>query len=105
MITIKLLANGQLPDSKGDLYEVPEGKSTVIKSIIIVNTNTVAEAVNLYVLTLGGTARRIIPMDMSLGSKYSLIFDDGLTLGEEDTIQGETSTASKVDFTISGVEK
>ena len=104
-ITIKLLGEGQLPAAAGDLYEVPAATTAIIKTIILVNTHTTAEIVNLYILKLGGTARRIIPKDLSLGVSYSLVFDDEITLGADDKIRGDTTTASKVDFVIMGIEK
>jgi hypothetical protein len=102
--TIKNLANGQLPSSLGDLYTVPTGTSAIIRSITLVNTNTTDETVNLYYLQSGGTARRILPKDLKLTAGNSLTVDVILTLGAGDKIQGVTTTASVVDFVISGVE-
>ena len=72
--TLSQQANGQLPNSIGDLYTA-SADSTVVAGLTLVNTNTSAEAVNLYMTPSGGTARRIIPKDMSLGVGYSLIYD------------------------------
>jgi ABC-type hemin transport system substrate-binding protein len=102
--TVKNLANGQLPNSIGDLYEVPGSTTAIVRSITLVNTNTTAETVNLYYLKAAGTARRIIPKDLSLVAANSITVDIILTLGAGDKIQGQTTTASKVDFVISGVE-
>lgn len=104
-LAIKSLADGQLPATIGDLYTVPGNTKTIIKTIKLVNTNTTAETVNLYLTPSGGTARRIIPKDLSLGIGYLLVVDDELTLEAGDKIQGDTTTASKVDYTISGVEE
>ncbi len=68
------LADGQLPSSTGDLY-TSGADETVVASITLVNTNTSAEAVNLYLLPSGGTARRLIPKDMSLGVNYMVSYD------------------------------
>ena len=75
--TLSQQANGQLANSKGDLY-TSSADGTVVAGLTLVNTNTSAEAVNLYLLPSGGTARRIIPKDMSLGVGYSLIFDGNI---------------------------
>ncbi len=101
-ITIAQLANGQLANSIGDIY-TSTSCTTIIKSITLVNTNTTTESVNLYVLKSGGTARRIIPQACALVAGYQLEFDTPLTLGSGDKIQGDTTTASKVDYVISGV--
>jgi len=102
--TIKNLANGQLPSSLGDLYTVPSGTSAIIRSITLVNTNTTTETINIYYLQSGGTARRILPQNLQLAAGNSLTVDVILTLGAGDKIQGQTTTASKVDYVISGVE-
>jgi hypothetical protein len=103
-ITIKQLANGQLPSSIGDLYESPASTQTIIKAITIVNTNTTTETVNLYVLKASGTPRRISPKDLALAAGYMTVIDDEITLEAGDKIQADTTTASKVDYVISGVQ-
>lgn len=102
--TVKLLGNGQLPASNGDLYTVPASTSATISVIILVNTNSTTETVNLYILPAGGTARKIIPSDYNLLARYQIEAGQKITLGAGDKIQGYTTTASKVDYTISGVE-
>jgi len=101
-LTISNLANGQLAASIGSIY-TSTGKTTIVKSISLVNTNTTTENIDLYVLTSGGTARRIIPQSCALVAGYQLIYDSPITLGSGDAIQGNTTTASKVDYVISGV--
>jgi len=101
----KSLVDGQLPDAKGTLYTVPADTSTVIKLITLVNTADVVQIVNLYVKPSGSASRRIIPKDCNLAAGYSLIFDDGIFLEVGDIIEGDTTTAAKVDYIISGVEK
>jgi hypothetical protein len=104
-ITVKNLSNGQLAGTIGDLYTAPALTTTIIKSITLVNTHTAELSVNLYVLKSGGTARKIIPSNMTLGIGYLLVYDDVLTLGAGDKIQGDAGTAAKVDYVISGVEE
>jgi len=104
-IAIKQLADGQLPATTGDLYTVPASTQALIKTIKAVNTNTTTETVNLYLKPSGGTARRLIPKDLQLSAGYLLVVDDELTLEAGDKIQGDTTTAAMVDYTISGVEE
>jgi len=101
--SIKYLADGQLAVAKGTLYTCPASTQTIIKTITLVNTDSSARTVNLYVST--GTSRRIIPVDMSLGIGYSLIFDDELTLEAADLIEGDASAATVVDYYIAGIEE
>lgn len=103
--TIKSLADGQLGAVKAALYTVGASTQTIIKTITLVNTDTNARTVNLYICVSGGTSRRIIPKDMSLDIKYCFIFDDELTLEAGDKIEGDASVANKVDYVINGVEE
>ena len=104
-LTIKLLAHGSLPSTTGNLYVVPVATKTIIKTLKIVNVDTVTRAVNLYVKPSGQTARRIIPVDMELGAGYMGVEDEELTLGVGDAIQGDCSVTGVVDYTIYGVEE
>lgn len=99
----KLLANGQLAASTGTLYTVPSSTTTIIKSILLVNTDTSTRTVNLFVSS--GTNRRIIPKDLSLKAGESYIFDEVLTLEATHTVKGDASSATVVDYTIFGVEE
>ena len=101
--TTKQLANGQLPVSIGTLYTVPASTSTIVKSITLVNTDTVTRTVNLYIST--GTARRIIPKDLSLLAGESFRVDEVFTLEATHLIRGDASAASVVDYVISGVQE
>ena len=103
-VTIKSLKDGQLPDAKATLYTVPASTQTVVNRIRLVNTNSTAETVNLYFKASGGTSRRIIPKDYSLAASAELIMDDVLTMEAADVVEGDTTTASQVDYVISGAE-
>ena len=69
----KQLADGQLDDSIGDLFTADS--ADVVTSIILVNTDSSARTCNLYLTPSGGSARRLIPKDVSLGVGYSLHWD------------------------------
>lgn len=101
----KNLGQGQLPSSIGDLYTVPGATTAIIKSISYVNTDSVTRTANLYVLKSGTTARRIIPLALSMSTGDTMLLDDVLTLGAGDKIQGDASAATVVDYIISGVEE
>lgn len=102
-LTIKQLANGQLPSSKGTLYTTPAATQTVVNAIILVNTDTVARTVNLYVKHT--TSRRVIPLSAVLAAGAAgYLQSDRLTLGAGDLIEGDASVATIVDYVISGWE-
>ncbi len=71
--TLKQLADGQLADVTGDIYTA--SAIVVVKVITFVNTDSVARTINLFLLPSGGTARRILAKDFSLGIGYSLLYD------------------------------
>jgi len=101
---IKLLAQGQLGTTKAALYTVPASTQAIIKAITLVNTNTAAVTVNLYV-TRGTASRRIIPQNLNLGVGYLLETDLPYTLEAGDIIEGDASVGAVVDYTIHGVEE
>jgi hypothetical protein len=70
---LKLLASGQLANSKGTLYT--SNSTDVISTIILVNTGAAHNHVNLYVAPAAGTSRRLIAKDLQLEPGYSLHFD------------------------------
>jgi len=102
-LSIKNLANGQLAATKGTLYTVPGSTQAIVRSIILVNTDSSARAVNIYVNN-SGTSRRISPKDMSLGVGERYAIREVLTLEAADLIEGDATAANVVDYVISGVE-
>jgi hypothetical protein len=66
------LANGQLPDTSGDLLTA--AVLSVVATVTIVNTDEDAVAINLYYKS-SGAARRLIPEDLLLEAGYSLHTD------------------------------
>ena len=102
--TIKALGDGQLASTKGTLYTTPTGIETIIKTITLVNTDTSARTVNLYVKP-GATSRRIIPKDLSLAVGAQFEWEGTITLEAADLIQGDASVATVVDYVINGVEQ
>ena len=102
---IKSLSDGQLASSKGTIYTAPAATQVIVQSITLVNSNSSAEAINIYFKASGGTSRRIIPKDTSLAASGKMqALDAPLTLEAADIIEGDTTTATKVDFVISGIE-
>jgi hypothetical protein len=104
-IEVKSLHVGQLgTGTAGNLYTVPSDKSAIIKCIRLVNTDTQSRTVNLYV-KVGSTTQRIVPVDMSLAAGALAVDNGEITLAEGNEVQGDASTASKIDCVISGIER
>ena len=106
------LANIQtIADSAGSLYANPISKKSFITGIIIHNTNTTAETVILYnvpdsAASLGAAAvtNQIFKKDIEPDDtiewdlpKPGIILED-----QNDSLQGTTTTASKVTITLMG---
>ena len=109
-IVIKNLGEGQIGPNADTVYDlpaaVPTGKAWIVKSVRLLNTDTVARTVNLYFFkSSGSAARQISPKDMVLGAGQLAIDDQEITLGAGDKIQGKASSGNKIDYVISGVER
>jgi len=87
-VAVKALADGQLAATKGTLYTTPASTTAIIKSIILVNTDSSARTVNLYIQRDGTNSRRIIPEALSLGA------DGGTVILGTDGMQVYTATGS-----------
>ena len=97
----KIFTDGQLPSSKGTLYTVPASTSVYISKIHILNTSATTQIVKIYIKP-GSTSRFLIHVS-DLEQYESIIYDGGLILETGDLIEGETTTASVVDYLIMGV--
>ncbi len=107
MAHYKVLAVGQLANSKGTLYECPAGYSAIVKTMCLVNVAGAIRTVNLYVLRSGGTSRRILPVDASLaasGTDSRWLESVTYTLDAGDKIEGDASVATCVDYSLFGGE-
>ena len=102
--TIKALADGQLAAAKATIYTAPALTSTIVTSIILVNTGAGANAVNLYYKKSAGTSRRICPKDLSMaiGAAFEDIPPFNIEAGG--LIEGDATNATEVDYVISGIE-
>ncbi len=100
-----ILASGRLAGSTADIYTVPSERKVVIGEIKLVNNNSVTESVNIYVLPSGGTARRLLPVNMELESGYMCdVLDNPIQLSSGDKIQGSSTNNNQVDYVLFGIE-
>lgn len=102
--TAKPLGQGQLANSKGTLYTVPGATTTLITRGSLVNTTAGALTVNLYLKTAAGSSRRIIPKDLSLAAGASYDLRGGHVVDAGGLIEGDASSATSVDYFLSGLE-
>src|SRR6185295_5152295 len=98
--TAKILAEGQLPSSKGTLYTCPALTKGYIKYWSVINTSG-TETVILYVKKSGSSSRRICKGTLNVDEMIRVL-DDGETieLSAGDSLEGETTSATTVDYVI-----
>jgi hypothetical protein len=97
----KVLAEGQLPDTKGTLYTAPSG-GALVKFYRVHNSSATPQDIILYV-NAGGTSREIDRA--TLGQFEFGCEPEGMNLSLEsgDLIEGVTTTAAVVNYIITGV--
>ena len=102
-----------IPSTVGSLYANPSSTKTFVKGITLFNNNTTSETVKLYRVpdstgSLGTAAVTNQFLEISLASLETFVFEfpgDGAVLEDtNDSIQGVTTTASKVTVLIHGVK-
>jgi len=102
-ITAGSLADGQLPTTVGALYTVPASTTAIIKSFVIFNTNAATQTVNVYITRSGSTRRQLHQFSV-LQNASVVVLANGETwaLSTGDTIDGDTTTGTAVDYVITG---
>lgn len=101
--TGKILANGQLPAVKGTLYTVPAATRAIIRNVTLAAVANFPQTAILYVKKSAGTSRKIGQASMDSGE---FAHEEGIeTLEAGDEIEGESTNAASVDYTILGVEQ
>lgn len=100
-----VLGDGQLPNSKTALFTSPGATTTYVKKLSLFNDNAAQQLVIIY-LNVSGTSRKwrryILNQNESaevLENGESVILEDG------DSIEAVTTTASAVDYVLTGVEE
>lgn len=101
--TPKVLAEGQLPNTKTALYTVPGATSAYVHNVKIYNTNAAAQTVRFYV-NASGTSRRL-PLAVLAQDESADVIDQPLQLETGDAIEAETTTSAAVDYILTGVEQ
>lgn len=102
--TAASLAAGQLPSAVAAIYTVPVSTKAIVKSLILFNQNATDQTINVYITRSGGTRRQIYRFTGVQQYATIDVLTDGETwaLSAGDTIDADTTTASAVDYTITG---
>lgn len=102
----KVLAQGQLQAATASVYTVPAATMAIVRSVILVNTDTVARTVQLFVngsasgnAILGSAGA---PVSLAPGERVEL--NSVMTLAATNTIRGVSDAANVVTMTVFGLE-
>jgi hypothetical protein len=107
-ITAKSLADGQLPIAKTTLYTCPASTQAIIRQIRCTHVSGAAttETVRLYLKVSAGTSRLIGRGMIDQDEQFHVLTDsESYSLEAGDVIEGLTTTATTVDYTIVGAEQ
>jgi hypothetical protein len=98
----KSLADGFVPTTNGALYTVD--RTVAVRSINLFNTNALAQTIIISVKRKGRTTRKLrqIVLEQNWSSE---VLENELDLSVGDAIEGITTTASAVEFVVSGIER
>ncbi len=98
------LNDGQVATSWGTVYGPGAGAKAILRSADFHNTNAVTQTVE-FAITRSGSSRRIIARVAGLlqNEKVELLTDgEVITLSASDVLEAQTTTATAVDFVITG---
>lgn len=96
--TAGTLADGQVAAAWAAIYS--PSAPVIIESIHIYNPGTAVETVELGVTRSGSTRRQI--KRFKLGPDESATFEKKLLLSASDTLDAQTTTATTVDYLVTG---
>lgn len=104
MATGASLAQGQLSTTAGGAVIFTASAVTFVKCFNVCNRNAIQQQIYIYLRRSGETASVLFASTILDQYQQDRVIgaDDALSLSDGDTIEAETTTASAVDFWISG---
>lgn len=97
------MADGQVATTWGAIYTAPGSTKAILRSVDFFNTNAATQTLEIRIIRSGGTARQTIRIELLQNETARLLTDsEVLVLSTGDAIQAQTTTATAVDFTITG---
>lgn len=98
----KVLSQGQLAIAAAPIYTVSGGTQAIVRSITLVNTDSVSHVISLFVN--GTAATNKILSNRTIAPDETIEIPTVKTLAPSNTIQGVADLGAKVTYTISGLE-
>lgn len=93
------IATGQIASTEGDIFTAAADAAGV--SILIHNTNTTTETVQIFIQPSGGTSRRYLYKDIPAND--TLIWEVKVMFSTGDKVRALTTTAAKVNYCLSSI--
>jgi hypothetical protein len=106
--TLKKLAQGQLDSSDGLLYTVPAGTTTVFTLLVLTNSDTSDRTVNIHHVDSAGSSStsNALYYTYAIAAKRTFVPPlSGLVGQAGQMIRGLASSASKVTYSLYGIER
>lgn len=100
--TAKVLADGQLANTKSTLYTVPAATRTYIKQLRLFSTG--ANQTIIIQLNTSGTSRKYCQFFLTT-NESATVFDEPIMLVDGDLVEGHSTSATTVDYVLTGVEE
>ena len=99
------LADNQVATTWGTIYG-PSGVKAIIKSATFFNTNATRQVLELRVTRSGSSARKFPRAELEINESMELLTNgETLILSDGDVLQAQTTTATAVDYTITGASE
>lgn len=101
--THKKLSSGQLGSAAANIYD-PSSVTGMVKTVVLHNTNSTDEVASIY---FNGTADSDLMIKVTLEADETFEWSVGhmVVVLEAETLKGESTTASKVNYFIFGAEE
>lgn len=97
--TPQILANGQLPSSKGTLFTATA--STIVRLMTAVHVSGATQTIVFYVKKAAGVSRVVSRAEIA--ANEFAVDDEIYTLETGDQIEGQSTNATSVDYVLTGV--
>lgn len=102
--THKKLNSGQLGSSTATIYIPSSGKTGMVKTVVLHNTNSTDEVAEVY---FDGTAAadKMLKVTLQADETFEWALGHMVVVLDAETLKGKSTTASKVNYHIFGAEE
>ena len=96
------LSDGQVATSWGTIYG-PGAAKAIVKQVDFYNTHATTQTLELAITRSGSTRRPLYRATLAQNESMTMLDDgDVIVLSASDVLEAQTTTASAVDYTVSG---